>query len=133
MLTLYWGSGSPFAWRVMLALAVKKMDYEGKLISFSSGELSTPEYLAMSPRGQVPLITDGNYSLTESLAIMQYLEARDSSVPIFGKTAQETGDIWRSIQLSAGYIEKPVFDVAKTIFKGQLDELRDTVVEARKL
>ena len=32
---LYWGSGSPFAWRVMLTLEVKGLAYESKLLEFS--------------------------------------------------------------------------------------------------
>jgi len=35
---LYWGSGSPFAWRVMLTLEVKGLAYESKLLEFSKGE-----------------------------------------------------------------------------------------------
>lgn len=133
MLTLYWGSGSPFAWRIMLALEIKEVAYEGKLVSFSSGELSTPEYLAMSPRAQVPLITDGDYSLTESLAILQYLEARYPSPALFGESPIETGNIWRSIQNTTSYIEASVFAVAKPIFSNKLDELREQIITAREV
>ena len=45
---LYWGSGSPFAWRVMLTLEVKGLAYESKLLEFSkqatqNAELSTAQ------------------------------------------------------------------------------------------
>ena len=39
---LYWGSGSPFAWRVMLTLEVKGLAYESKLLEFSKGEHKAP-------------------------------------------------------------------------------------------
>jgi glutathione S-transferase len=39
MLTFYYGSGSPFAWRVWLALEHKQIPYEMRILSFSSGEL----------------------------------------------------------------------------------------------
>ena len=49
---LYWGSGSPFAWRVMLTLEVKKLAYESKLLEFSKGEHKTPAYLQAQSTGQ---------------------------------------------------------------------------------
>ncbi len=49
---LYWGSGSPFAWRVMLALEIKKLAYESKLLEFSKGEHKTPAYLHAQSTGQ---------------------------------------------------------------------------------
>ena len=45
--TLYWGSGSPYAWPVQLALEEKGLKYEGKLLSFSDGDTRKPEYLSM--------------------------------------------------------------------------------------
>jgi len=37
-LEVYWGSGSPFAWRVLLTLEVKRLDYESELLEFSKGD-----------------------------------------------------------------------------------------------
>lgn len=80
-LTLYHVSGSPFSWRVMLALEHKQVPYEAKLMSFSQGDLRTPEYLAINPRSQVPAITDDDFSLYESNAILRYLDERFSDGP----------------------------------------------------
>jgi hypothetical protein len=44
---IYWISGSPFAWRVLLTAEVKGIPYEGKLLEASKGELKTPEFLAI--------------------------------------------------------------------------------------
>jgi len=74
MIRLYYASGSPFAWRVHLALEEKGLAYEPTLLSFQSGDLKTPEYLAINPHGKVPSITDGALSLYESQAIVEYLE-----------------------------------------------------------
>ncbi len=73
-LNFYYGSGSPFAWRVWLALEHKAIPYEFKVVSFSAGDTKKPEFLAMNPRHQVPVISDGNFSLYESAVILEYLE-----------------------------------------------------------
>ncbi|MSQ58641.1 MAG: glutathione S-transferase family protein [Betaproteobacteria bacterium] len=78
-LTFYYGSGSPFAWRVWLALEHKKIPYEMKTISFSSGDLTQPEFLAINPRHKVPAIVDEGFALYESTAIVEYLEEKYSS------------------------------------------------------
>ena len=73
-LTLYYGSGSPYAWRVQLALEHKALPYELKVLSFSAGDTKKPEFLALNPRHQVPVLTDGNFSLYESNAIVEYID-----------------------------------------------------------
>ena len=40
---IYWISGSPFSWRVLLTAEVKGIPYEGKLLEASKGEHKTPE------------------------------------------------------------------------------------------
>ena len=78
-LTFYYGSGSPYAWRVWLALEHKGIAYELKTVSFSAGDLTKPEYLAMNPRHKVPMIADGDFFLYESAAILEYLEEQYST------------------------------------------------------
>ncbi len=73
-IVFYYGSGSPFAWRVWLALEHKKLPYELRVMSFDKGDLKQPAFQALTPRGKVPLIQDGGYVLYESAAIVEYLE-----------------------------------------------------------
>lgn len=82
MIRLYYASGSPFAWRVHLALEEKAIPYEPKLLSFQAGDLKKPDYLAISPHGKVPAITDGTLSLYESQAIVEYLEEKYPDKPL---------------------------------------------------
>jgi glutathione S-transferase len=55
-LTLYAGSGSPFVWKVWLALEFKGLEYTLKMLSFSAGDTRTPEFRALNPRGKVPAL-----------------------------------------------------------------------------
>src|SRR5205807_1086634 len=73
-IVFYYGSGSPFAWRVWLALEHKKLPYELRVMSFDKGDLKQLAFQALTPRGKVPLIQDGDYVLYESTAIMEYLQ-----------------------------------------------------------
>lgn len=103
-LEVIWGSGSPYAWRVLLTLEVKGLSYESRLIQFSRDDHRTPEHLALSPRGKVPVLRDGDYVLTESLAIMAYLDRKHPDPPIFGRSAEETGLIWKAISEFQSYV-----------------------------
>src|SRR6202044_557912 len=49
------------------------LDYESVPIHFSDGSAKTPDYLALNPNGKIPTITDGDFSLWESMAITCYL------------------------------------------------------------
>ena len=98
MITFYYGSGSPPAWRVWLALEHKKIAYDFKLMSFSAGDLKTPDYLAKNPRGQVPLIIDGDFALWESNAIVEYLEEQfPATARLFPGSTKERSEVRRQI------------------------------------
>jgi len=74
MIRFYYASGSPWAWRVHLALEEKGVPFEPVLLSFSAGDLKTPEFLAINPHGKVPALVDDELKLYESQAILEYLE-----------------------------------------------------------
>jgi len=123
---LYWGSGSPFAWRVMLTLEVKGLDYESKLLEFSKGENKSSEYLKLNPRGKVPTLKDGGFVVYESLAIMSYLDRKYPTPPLFGDSPEETGQIWRAISECESYLVSAGDKVVRPIFFGKgLDKFDD--------
>ena len=116
---LYWGSGSPFAWRVMLTLAVKGVPYESKLLEFSKGEHKTPAYLRLNPRGKVPTLKDGDFVIYESIAIMAYLDRKYPEPPLFGTTPQEAGSIWQTISECESYFVSAGDKVIRPVFFGK--------------
>jgi glutathione S-transferase len=79
-ITFYYGAGSPFAWRVWLALEYKGLAYELRVLSFSEGDLKKPEFAALNPRRKVPVLLDAQghgqlpFALYESAAILEYLD-----------------------------------------------------------
>jgi glutathione S-transferase len=67
-------SGSPYAWRVLIALEEKGLDYETNFIARMSGDHKTPAMLTANPRGRVPVVEHGDLRLYESQAILDFLE-----------------------------------------------------------
>ncbi|XP_036411052.1 glutathione S-transferase rho [Megalops cyprinoides] len=79
-MTLFWGSGSPPCWRVMIALEEKKLQgYQQKLLSFEKMEHKSKEVMELNPRGQLPAFKHGNHILNESYAACLYLESQFKS------------------------------------------------------
>jgi glutathione S-transferase len=118
---VYWGSGSPFAWRVLLALEYKRLPYVSHLLQFSKQEHKSPQLLALNPRGRVPVLRDGDYVCFESLAILYYLDLKYREPPIFGRTPEEAGTIMRVICEYQAYIEPHVNTIARAVFSGPTD------------
>jgi glutathione S-transferase len=122
-LELFWISGSPYSWRVMLQLEVKQIPYAPRLLQASQGEHKKPEFLALNPRGKVPALRDGDFVLYESIAIMQYLEKTFPARPMFGRTARETAAIWRVISEFSSYLQPPLLRVSAPLLTGKSPEM----------
>jgi maleylacetoacetate isomerase len=67
---------STASYRVRIALALKKQSYETIAIHLvnDGGEQHRPEYRAINPQGLVPAIDFGDFVLSQSMAIIEYLE-----------------------------------------------------------
>jgi glutathione S-transferase len=102
---LFWGSGSAYCWRVLLALKHKRLDYRSHLLKFDQQEHQAPQMLAMNPRGRLPVLRDADYVVFESLAILYYLERKYPVPAIFGRNAEEGGVIVRVVCEYQAYAE----------------------------
>lgn len=126
---VYWGSGSMPAWRVLLGLRHKGVPYEGHMVSFSARETRTPEFLAINPRGKVPTLVHDDLVLSESLAILAWLEARFPSPALFGQSPAEVGQVWRRVMEYESHGSPAFSAVARPILLQGADA--STLAEAR--
>jgi glutathione S-transferase len=122
VLELFWIAGSPFSWSVMLALEAKRIPYTPRLLQASQGEHKMAEFLALNPRGKVPTLREGDFTLYESMAIQQYLEQKYPNRPIFGSSPRETAAIWREISEFNSYLQTPLLRVAVPLLTGKSEQ-----------
>jgi len=124
---VFWASGSPFSWRVLLALEAKEIEYVSRLLEFSKGQLKAPEFLALNPRGKVPVVKMGNVVVYESMAILAYLDRQFPKTPLFGQTPQDAGTIWRLCSECMSYLEGPVMGVTRPLFSAGAENKGDEI------
>jgi glutathione S-transferase len=126
-LELWWGSGSPYSWRALLALEYKQLPYVSHQVQFAKQEHKSPQMLSMNPRGRVPVLKDGDYVCFESLAILQYLDRKYPDVPLFGRTPEETGTINRVIceyeSYAEDHIQKLIYIILFQGVDGHMEEI----------
>jgi glutathione S-transferase len=101
----YHGHGSPFSWRVWLALEAKAIPYNLKVLSFQNEDTKKPEFKAINPRGHVPTIVDGGYAIWESLAILEYLDERfTTGAKLYPGDAMGRGRVRRLVMEIENYV-----------------------------
>src|SRR5437667_10680247 len=107
-LTLYYGSGSPYAWRAQLALEHKALPYELKLLSFAAGDTRKPEFLALNPRHRVPVLVDGDFVLYEANAIVECVDEAypGRGAPLFAGHATTRAGVRRLVFEVDHYFER---------------------------
>lgn len=74
MLKLHGYFRSSAAFRVRIALNLKRLPYERAFVHLRKNEQRAPDYLAKNPQGLVPLLEDGETRFIQSLAIIEYLD-----------------------------------------------------------
>lgn len=133
-LTFYHGHGSPYSWRVWLALEVKKVPYELKLLSFSAGDTQKPEFVAINPRHQVPTIVEEGFVLWESTVILEYLDDRFASrTPLYPADPRERARVRRLVREAETYLGGEGLDpiVEELFFKGEAAPDAERIAKAR--
>lgn len=90
---LYYRPGSS-SLTIHLTLEIFGIDYQAELLAREN--LKSPEYLKINPQGLVPAIVDGDFIVTQNVAILQYLDNKYPQAKIFGSEDLETKILaWR--------------------------------------
>ncbi|MDC6166381.1 maleylacetoacetate isomerase [Paucibacter sp. XJ19-41] len=73
---------SSASWRVRIALAIKGLDYDYRAVHLVRNEQQQEPYASASVSGLVPLLKDGDALLSQSLAIIEYLDETHPEPPL---------------------------------------------------
>jgi glutathione S-transferase len=119
-LDFYHGHGSPYSWRVWLALEAKAVAYQLKVLSFTAGDTRKPEFVALNPRHQVPTLVDDGFALWESTVILEYLDERFATgVKLYPGDAAGRARIRRLAREAEQYMGAEGIDPITTEFFGK--------------
>ncbi len=118
---LYHNPISPNVRRVRLTAAVLGIQLEEQQLDFSKGEHKSPEYLALNPNGAVPTLVDGEFVLTESRAIMQYLASKKPESGLLPRDEASRADVSRWQFWDAAHFSPQLANLAfEKIIKGMM-------------
>jgi maleylpyruvate isomerase len=73
---------SSASYRVRIALNLKGLAAERRHVHLRRGEQSADSYRALNPQGLVPILVVGDRRITQSLAIIEYLDERHPQPPL---------------------------------------------------
>ncbi len=90
---------SSAAYRVRIALNLKGLGAERHFVHLRRGEQRDPAYLEVNPQGLVPALEDGGARVTQSLAIIEYLDETHPEPPLLPQGAADRAWV-RSVALA---------------------------------
>ncbi|QJB69065.1 maleylacetoacetate isomerase [Parasphingorhabdus halotolerans] len=76
----YWRSSASY--RVRIVLNLKGLAYKAVSTSLLDGDNKAADYVARNPQGFVPMLSMDGHDLTQSLAIIDYLDAKVDNPPM---------------------------------------------------
>lgn len=84
---------SSAAYRIRIALNLKGIDYESRQIDLRAGEQRSDAYKALNPQGLVPMLEIDGHRLTQSVAIINYLDLRYPNQPLIPAAAADRAHV----------------------------------------
>ena len=106
MIKLYGHEMSGNSYKVRLFLELLKVDYEWIKVDLMKGEHKSPDYLALNPFGQVPLLVDGEVKLADAQAILVYLARQYGGEQWLPTDALPLAQVFRWLSTTAGEVRQ---------------------------
>ncbi len=116
MITVHKISGAPLPWRVLLGLCFKGLKFETATLKASDGEHISKKFLALNPRGTVPVLQDEQITVRDSVAALAWLDRAYPDTPLFGRDSDQAAHIWQSTMELADYLRAVIDRLLTPIF-----------------
>jgi maleylacetoacetate isomerase len=84
---------SSAAYRVRIALNMKGIEFEQRPVNLLESQQKSDEYRALNPQGFVPMLEIDGHRLTQSVAIINYLDLRFPNAPLIPASAAERAHV----------------------------------------
>ena len=98
---LYGSFQSSAAFRVRIGLNLKNLGYEYESVNLIKAQHLTGEFARINPQQAVPTLVDGDRTLTQSIAILEYLEEKYPQPPLLPTLAEDRARVRSLAQLIA--------------------------------
>src|SRR5580700_11986297 len=99
--------------RVLRTLRELGVDFELVNVNMLAGENRRPEFLALNPAGKLPVLVDGDFVLTESVAIVLYLAEKYADKGLLPAGLEPRARVNHWLLFTATELEQPLWRIAR--------------------
>ena len=92
---------TPNGWKVSIALELLELEYTSRYIKLAEGEQRQDWFLELNPAGKIPVLRDGDFTMTESSAMLLYLAEKTGQLLPTEPKARAKVLQWLMFQTSA--------------------------------
>ncbi len=99
--------------RVLWTLRELGVDFEFVNVNLMAGEHRRPDFLALNPAGKLPVLVDGDFVLTESVAIVVYLAEKYADKGLLPAELEARAEVNHWLLFAATELEQPLWRMAR--------------------
>ena len=111
-----YGSKNSRSLRCAWALEEAGASYDYQRVWMMKGEGQSAAFKAVNPAGKIPVLTDGAFTLTESVAIVMYVAEKFPGAPLMPTTVAHRADVFRWMFYMVSEVESHLWAVAQHRF-----------------
>jgi glutathione S-transferase len=89
------------------------VDFEPITVNLVAGEHRRPEFLRINPAGKLPVLVDGDLTLTESVAIVLYLAEKHPEKSLLPTSLEGRAQVNRWLLFAATELEQPLWRISR--------------------
>jgi glutathione S-transferase len=89
------------------------VDFEAITVNLVKGEHTQPDYLKVNPAGKLPALVDGDFVLTESVAIVLYLAEKYPDRRFLPEDLKQRAELDRWMLFTVTELEQPLWRIAR--------------------